>query len=259
MSQPRVLLIVPTLGTRVEYLRESLNSIRSQEVPSDIVVVCPESATEARVLAASFDAKVCNDPGSLPRAINEGAKSLEAHHEFINWLGDDDLLAPGSLAATTGILDSRPEATVAYGACRYINSRGTELWVSKAGRWAPRILGWGPDLIPQPGMLVRGNAWQRVNGVDESLSMAFDLDLLLKLKVIGPLVNAETTVSAFRWHETSLTASDRTRNLQESEEVKRRYLSPTQARLKWIWEKPVRVATRMAAREVQRRAEAATT
>ena len=257
MAEPRILMIVPTLGTRIEFLRQNLESISSQDTPADIVVVCPKEATEARQLAERHNAAVIDDPGSLPKAINAGAAQLQPHHEFINWLGDDDLLEPRSLTITTRALDNNPNATVAFGACRYINEHNSELWVSRAGKWAPRILGWGPDLIPQPGMLVRADAWNKVNGVDESLAMTFDLDLLLKLKQFGPLVGTPTVVSSFRWHATSMTASDRSKNLDESEAVKRRYLSPTQSKLKWIWERPVRLATQTAAKNVHRRAQAA--
>jgi GT2 family glycosyltransferase len=259
MAKPRVLMIVPTLGTRIEFLRQSLESISSQDTPADLVVVCPQDALEARDLAHEHNAVVLDDPGSLPKAINAGATQIQPHHEFINWLGDDDLLERGSLDTTTRTLDQDPQATVAFGACRYVDEHNKELWISKAGKWAPRILSWGPDLIPQPGMLIRVDAWQAVNGVDESLSMAFDLDLLLKLKQRGPLLDCNAVVASFRWHTTSLTASDRSKNLEESELVKRRYLTRTQSRMKWLWEKPVRIATRVAAHEVQRRAKAAAT
>lgn len=254
MAEPRILMIVPTLGTRIDFLRQSLQSISSQDTQADIVVVCPIEATEARHLAEQHRATIIDDPGSLPKAINAGASQLQQRHEFINWLGDDDLLEPGSLTTTTTILDSHPQATVAFGACRYIDEHNQELWISRAGQWAPRILGWGPDLIPQPGMLVRANAWKAVNGVDESLHMAFDLDLLLKLKQLGSLVGTTKVVSAFRWHTTSMTASDRSKNLDESEVVKRRHLSPIQNKVKWTWERPVRIATRVAANHVHRRA-----
>lgn len=259
MARSRILMIIPTLGTRIDFLSQALQSISSQDTQADIVVVCPREATEATYIAHQHHAIVIDDPGTLPKAINAGATQLREHHEFIAWLGDDDLLEPQSLTTTTTTLDNHQEATVAFGACRYINSHGSKLWLSKAGAWAPRILSWGPDLIPQPGMLVRVQAWKQVRGVDESLSMAFDLDLLLKLKKLGPLIDTKTTVASFRWHESSLTASDRTRNLHESEMVKRRHLSSTQMKLKWLWEGPVRFATRLAAREVQRRAKAVST
>jgi len=147
---------------------------------------------------------------------------------------------------------------VAFGSCRYIDGAGRELWVSKAGSWAPRVLLWGPDLIPQPGMLVRVEAWRQVGGLDESYRLAFDLDLLLRLRKHGRLVETPKIVSSFRWHADSLTVDDRSTNIAESERAKRAALSPTARRLAWIWEAPVRVATRAAANSVNRRAQKAT-
>jgi len=254
MDQPRVLLIVATLGRRTEYLRQTFQSIRSQEVPSDLIVVAPLDSEDTRALADEFGAQFLPDPGSLTAAINAGAQHIHDHHEFVNWLNDDDLLESNSLRATTSALDAHPEAVVAFGACRYIDPQGRQLWISRAGKWAPRILSWGPDLIPQPGMLVRTRAWQQVGGLDESFSFAFDLDLLLKLKTLGPLIEVEDIVSSFRWHPDSLTVGDRKTNIKESERAKRTALKPWQRNLAWLWEPPVRLATHVAAREVQRRA-----
>jgi GT2 family glycosyltransferase len=249
-----VLIVIPTLGQRLEYLHETLESIRSQSVPVDITVVIPREATLARSLAQDFGARMLEDPGSLPKAINQGVAKAEPHHKYVNWLGDDDLLTPDSLRMCIQALERNPKSGLAYGACRYVDNAGKELWVSKAGKWADRILAWGPDLIPQPGMLIRTQAWQQVGGVDESLSHAFDLDLLLKLRRLGEFTPVDSIVSCFRWHPDSLTVSDRSKSLDESEAIKRRYLSPTQQKLKWVWEKPVRMATRIAAGRLNNRA-----
>jgi len=249
-----VLIVIPTLGRRADYLAQTLESIVSQSVAADIVLVAPLDAPAVIEAVTRYGISVIADPGSLPSAINSGMAFAQTHHRYVNWLGDDDLLTPGSLAATRAALEADSGRVLAYGACSYIDEQGRDLWVSKAGRWAERILAWGPDLIPQPGMLVRREAWERVGGVDESLKFAFDLDLLLKLKSVGTFVDVGTVVSSFRWHSESLTVSDRTMSLDESEAVKRRYLSPKARRLSWIWEKPVRGATRLAAREVSRRA-----
>ena len=148
---------------------------------------------------------------------------------------------------------------VAYGACRYIDQHDNELWVSQAGPWANRILKWGPDLIPQPGMLVRRSAWQQVGGLDESFRFAFDLDLLLKLQALGRLIDVGAIVSSFRWHADSLTVGDRETSLRESEVARRRALKPTTRKLARLWEGPVRIATRVAAAEMRRRATKAST
>lgn len=254
MGDPRILLVVATLGERIDFLRETLTSIRAQSVPSDVVIVAPAGNLQVIELVEEFATSFLPDPGSLTSAINLGMATAAPHHEFVNWLNDDDLLEPGSLAATSGALDADRKAVVAFGACRYIDPQGRELWISQAGPWAPRILKWGPDLIPQPGMLVRRSAWSAVGGLDESFRFAFDLDLLLKLQKLGRLVDVGAVVSSFRWHADSLTVGDRTTNIVESERAKRQALGASARRLAWLWEAPVRVATRAAAHEVQRRA-----
>lgn len=249
-----VLIVVPTLGRRLGFLEQTLVSIAAQERPADVVVVVPESAAEARTLAQDHGARVLADPGSQAGAVNVGVAAAGDQHAYVNWIGDDDLLSAGSLAATAGALDRRADAVVAYGACSYIDEQGRQLWISRAGRWADALLAWGPDLIPQPGMLVRRDAWRRVGGLDESLRFAFDLDLLLKVRRLGRLVDVGDVVSCFRWHPESLTVADRTASLAESEAVKRRHLSPRARSFAWLWELPVRGATRVAANEVSRRA-----
>jgi GT2 family glycosyltransferase len=249
-----VLIVIPTLGQRLDFLRQTLESVATQEVAADIVVVTPVKAVEARALAEGFGATIVDDPGSLPSAVNVGVAAARDHHEFVNWIGDDDLLTPGSLLATATALQVDRRRVLAYGACSYIDDEGRLLWISQAGRWAQRILAWGPDLIPQPGMLVRRSAWGAVGGVDDTLKFAFDLDLLLKLRSQGTFIDVGIVVSSFRWHPESLTVSDRTASLDESEAVKRRHLSARARKVSWLWEKPVRGATRVAAWEVTRRA-----
>lgn len=253
-KQTDVLLVVPTLGRRLPFLRESLSSVRSQDVASDVVIVTPSNGEEIRNLAREFDAHVLPDPGSLPDAINYGIAERLTTHAFVGWLNDDDLLEPGSLRATTTALRDQHDAVVAFGACRYIDQQSQSLWVSRAGPWAPRILGWGPDLVPQPGMLVLASAWQEVGGLDPSFSLAFDLDLLLRVRKLGRLIDTGHIVSSFRWHPQSLTVDDRATNIAESERAKRAALRPGLRRFAWMWEPPVRWATRLAVREVNRRA-----
>jgi GT2 family glycosyltransferase len=247
---PRILLVIPTLGTRVDYLAQTLESVSAQSVPADVVVVVPRPATEARALASRYGARLLDDPGSLSAAVNLGLASAGDSHDYGNWIGDDDLLSPGSLAATSGALNADPRASLAFGHCCYIDADGRELWISRAGRNAIRLLAWGPDLIPQPGMLFRLAHFRTVGGLDESLEFAMDLDLLLRLRELGGFVDVRQQVSAFRWHAASLTVSDRTASLRESELVKRRYLSPRLRRIAPVWEVPVRVATRAAARRL---------
>ena len=91
MTQSNVGIVVPTMGTRPEFLRQALASIRSAG-NAIIHIVAPSSAQLASVLDRnSYDAIVV-DPGTgLSAAIDAGLRSFPPSVEYINWLGDDDL------------------------------------------------------------------------------------------------------------------------------------------------------------------------
>lgn len=253
LGAPRVLLAIPTLGRRVDLLRRTLESIRDQAPHrADVVIICPPGADETVKLAAEFGARVVDDPGGMTAAINAGLAQAEPGHEYFNWIGDDDLLTEGSLAATVTALDDDPAAVAAFGHCDYIDAADRVLFTSRAGGLAPWLMTWGPDLVPQPGALFRLATVREVGGLDPTLSYAMDLDLMLRLRRRGSFVNTGRTLSCFRWHPTSTTVANRTASLDEAERVKRRYLSPAQRQLAPLWEGPVRAATRLAVRRVNR-------
>jgi GT2 family glycosyltransferase len=251
-ASPSVLIVLPTLGERLEFLKLTLDSIGSQEgVEVVLVVVVPKRATEARAFAEQYGAVILDDPGSHSGAINLAFSVYGADCQYGNWIGDDDLLLPDALKTAVSALERNSRSPVAYGYCNYIDDDGEILFTSRMGRLAPWLMTWGPDLVPQPGALFRMSAVQRAGGLDESLRYAMDLDLLLRLRRFGAFSNTRTTLAAFRWHADSKTVANRNGSLSEGEIVKRRYLSPPMARAAWIWEGPVRVATRMAARRVE--------
>jgi glycosyltransferase involved in cell wall biosynthesis len=250
-QQPTVLVVVPTLGERLETLEDSLASVRAQQgVETHLVVVVPETALHAREAAQRYGATLVDDPRSgLSGAVNAGI-ATRRDEDFYAWLGDDDLLLPGGLATLAGLLTRREDAVVAYGACPYIDDQGRTVAVSRAGGLATRIMGWGPNLLPQPASLTRLTALVAAGPYDESLKFAMDLDMFLRLKRSGAFISTKTEVAAFRWHPDSLTVANRDKSLAEAEMIKRRYLPVPLRRVAPGWELPVRWATRLAARQV---------
>jgi len=253
--QPSVVVVIPTLGTRLDTLRESLDSVCAQDgVDVHLVVVVPSEADEARTIASRFGATLVNDPRrGLSAAVNAGIAARRGE-TYYAWLGDDDLLVPGGLRTLSGMLDAAPSAVVAYGGCRYIDDRGRTVTVSRAGGLATMVLPWGPNLLPQPASLSRVEALVAAGPYDESLRYAMDLDMWLRLRRMGPFLWTKEDVAAFRWHADSLTVSNRDLSLRETDDIKRRYLPRMARPLAPVWEVPVRVATRVAARQVSARA-----
>jgi GT2 family glycosyltransferase len=254
-AMPEILVVMPTLGERLDTLAESIESVTSQAgVRTRLVVVVPEAAEAARETAERAGATLVDDPRrGLSAAVNAGIGARK-DETYYAWLNDDDFFASGALARLVAMLEARPDASVAYGACVYIDDVGRTIGVSRAGDLASRILGWGPDLVPQPAALHRLDAVAEAGEYDESLRFAMDLDMLLRLRRVGPFVSTKEVVSSFRWHADSLTVANRKMSLAESERVKHRYLAPSARRVAPLWDVPVRLATHVAARQVSRKA-----
>lgn len=254
MNNSKVLLLLPTLGERPDYLKETIQSVIDQGVECDIVMIYPLKNQEVGVIADSIGAIKVEDPGGLSKALNAGLSYANESHQFVSWIGDDDLLTDNSLKTAVSILEENEDAVVVYGYCDYIDENGDFLFKNKMGNLAPWLMTWGPNLVPCPGSLFRRSALEQVGRFDENLHYTMDLDIFLKLRKIGKFINAKQTLSSFRWHALSSTVSNREKSLSESQMVKRRHMGKRLRTISWIWEGGIKVATRFAAKSVDKRA-----
>ncbi len=252
--------MVPTLGERPGLLLRSLASITAQGAENlDLVVVAPRGRGVEELIAPT-GARFVEDPrrGGLSGALNAGLEAGTEATTYFAWLGDDDLLAPQSLATTTRTLAQRRDAVMAFGWCDYIDENDTVVFRSRAGRLAAAIVTFGPNLIPQPGSLFRYADVVAVGGLDESIRLAMDLDLFLKLRRRGALVAIPQTVASFRWHADSATVSAETESMEESDQIRKRHLGTWSGRFYEYLRWPGRWALLLAKRRVMRNTARAT-
>lgn len=245
MSQ-RVGIVVPTLGKRPEYLNQCLNSIR-QAGRAHVLLVSPADFEKTELLRTGLFDQCVDDPGiGLSEAINLGIRSLPSDVQFVNWLGDDDLLTEGSLEITSKALATDPDAVMVFGACDYIDSRGETIWTNSSGKWAVPLLRFGPDLIPQPGALFRKLSFDKVGGLKPEFDWAFDYDLFISFSKLGRLKYLNTTLASFRWHPESLSVEHRLMSVNEASQVRISHLPRFMRPISALWEYPVRQATLIA-------------
>jgi glycosyltransferase involved in cell wall biosynthesis len=252
----QILVVLPTLGDRLDTLQETLETIEEQRKTSSLrlIVVAPASAKAARALALNYGAEVVDDPKTgISEAINCGIRARNGENYYA-WMGDDDLFRSKGLQRLQYLLEENPDAVVAYGGCDYIDPTGKVLAQSAAGKLAQILLPWGPDLIPHPGSMIRLDALESIGMFDQSLKYAMDLDAFLKLKKLGRFVYTREIVSAFRWHPDSLTVANRRNSSLESESVKAKHLPAVLRPIRFIWLYPIRWESSLAANLVSSRA-----
>lgn len=247
---PKVGLVVPTLGDRPKFLVQCLESIRAAGSVY-VLVVAPASFHATELTKSGLIDEVLLDNGTgLPQAINLGVAALPEGIEYVNWLGDDDLLIPDSLVETAAVLVRNPRSPMVYGACDYIDEKGNIILKNQSGSWAVPLLRFGPDLVPQPGALFRRSAFNFVGGLSTEYSLAFDLDLLIRISKIGKPMFINKTLAKFRWHPESLSVAQRNKSVQEASRVRLAHLPSFLRPISFLWEPPVRFATLVAGKRV---------
>lgn len=247
---PHVGVVVPTMGRRSEFLLASLNSIRSAG-PAYIIVVAPNTVNLAEIEARMLVDEIVEDPmRGLAAAINSGMSSFPPSLKYVTWLGDDDLLSVDSLQRSLHILETTPSVGFVYGMCEYIDSEGQPLFVSRSGRWAMKLLRYGPQLVPQPGLVMRRVLFEEVGRLNERLAWAFDLELLLKMSRVCDFQYLPEVQSRFRWHSESLSVGSRAGSVAEASRVRREALSVPARLMSPLWEGPLKRLIYLAGRVV---------
>ena len=170
-------------------------------------------------LEFSFSVEI--DSGAA-EAVNSGFTSLlEAHPELDDtldiclWLGSDDGLCHNAFASMKGIVEAMgddSEGFVVFGA----KSR-----VTKFGDfWAPRVspINLGPlirsgschgqamPIFQSEGAFFSRSVWSRVNGLDATLTYAWDYDFWLRASSLFPVVSYQGILGYHRRREGQLSS-----------------------------------------------------
>ena len=246
-------IVVPTTGSRPEYLPQALLSIK-EAGKAYVILVGKRGMDASKLLAANLIDEYLDEPGEgVASAINFGIRAMPENIKFVNWLGDDDLLIPGSIDSALERLIQADAPALVFGGCTYIDHLGREIFTNRSGAWAPLLMKFGPQLIPQPGALFRRDLFEHVGGLNTNLGWAFDFDLFLSLSKLGKFAFLPQVVSRFRWHPGSLSVSRRRESVNEASTVRKAHLPKTLKAISEIWEWPVRQATYFAGVRVSKK------
>lgn len=245
-------VVIPTLNTRPLMLKIALDSIPT--VGTHIAISSPLSKDELlsknHFLHESIhrvDQFILQpELGTLGSKINHALNALPDECTYMTWIGDDDLLATDCIDSSIEYLDRNLDCVMTFGNCCYIDSEGRIIGTNRSGTFARKTLGFGPQLIPQPGAIWRRSAFNFVGGLNPDLNFAFDLDLFIKLNQIGSIHYIPKTVSFFRWHSNSLSVNHRMNSAVEASRVRRSHYRGFIRVLSPPWELLVIAATWMA-------------
>jgi GT2 family glycosyltransferase len=199
----RVSIVTPTFqpGQRLERALESVRAQADVEV-EHIIVDGGSTDGTVELLQGKPGVEWTSEPDAgQTDALRKGF--ARATGDALGWLNADDVLLPGALAAAAGALAS---ADAVYGDCVVSADGHDSVW--RAPReLTPFTLAAG-EIAPQPGSLVRRDAFDYVGGLDLSYDLAMDVALWARLVAAGRrIVHVGRPLARFEVHPESKTGS----------------------------------------------------
>jgi glycosyltransferase involved in cell wall biosynthesis len=200
------------------YLVSALQSVDRQMYSDfDIVVADDGSSDGSLEILRAYPSEitvVTGDHIGLPGNLARGLAACEG--ELVAFLSADDLWLPNHLALTVSGLDRDPRAALAYSTMQAITEAGDPIVRPPTVRRAPTAhrpameLDWvarddllRSQFIPTQATLLRASAVREVGGIDQDLHYC-ELDLLVRVTEMHPVVFTGQTTVKYRWHSAGM-------------------------------------------------------
>lgn len=207
-SAARLTVITPSYN-QAAYLEATLSSVLTQDQPGLEYIVIDGASTDnspdiIRGYASRLAFWVSEPDAGQAAAINKGLR--RAQGEIVAWLNSDDTYRPGAVAAAVGFLAAHPEVDVVYGDVDFVDPAGQRLGTMPAWDFDPQLQVCATNLIPQPATFFRRALYERVGGLDETLHLALDYDLWVRMVLAGgKFAHVPQVWATYRLHPASKT------------------------------------------------------
>lgn len=204
---PLVSVIIPAYNAE-KTIRRALESVLLQDyAPIEIIVVNDASRDGTAAVVESFGEPtiaLINRPvnGGVSAAMNAGLR--RARGEYVAFLDADDEWLPGKLHKQVALISANPQMTFVSCGARWISrsgdvreETGMESPVVSSDLWRTLL---AEACVAKPCVLARRTVFAQVGEFDETLPMAEDQDMWIRLASVGdvgvvlePLVHVHDT------------------------------------------------------------------
>jgi glycosyltransferase involved in cell wall biosynthesis len=137
--------------------------------------------------------------------------------DIFAWIGSDDTYLPRAFQKAVDVFRDHPDTGLMYGDAYYCDSNGSNI-----GRYHTEAFDLdrlaAANIICQPSAFFRREAFEEVEGLDESLDFVMDYDLWIRIGKRFPCRYLPESLATYRLHETSKTINSDTlyKNCEES-------------------------------------------
>jgi glycosyltransferase involved in cell wall biosynthesis len=221
-----ITVVTPTLNA-IRYLPSCIESIRIQEGPDVHVehIVVDGGSTDGTVeLARSQGCIVMTgkDDGIFD-AINKG--SFNSNGMLLGFLGADDILLPGALAAVARHYQANGHRWITGGS-RWLDGEGRPRGdIPAAPTWitGPMLASLGWNYITHSATYVHRDLFEELGGFDKHFQYFGDYDFMLRALAREPFCRVDRTLCSVRRHGGNASMQQTPTHLAETEEITHRY------------------------------------
>jgi glycosyltransferase involved in cell wall biosynthesis len=221
-----ITVVTPTLNA-IRYLPECIESIRIQEGPDVHVehIVVDGGSTDGTVEFARSQGCVVmtgKDDGIFD-AINKG--SFNSNGMLLGFLGADDILLPGALAAVARHYQADGHRWVTGGG-RWLDGEGRPRGdIPAAPTWitVPMLASLGWNCISHTATYVHRDLFEELGGFDKHFQYFGDYDFMLRALAREPFCRVDRTLSSVRRHGANASMQQTPTHRAETEEITQRY------------------------------------
>ncbi|MBD2457623.1 CHAT domain-containing protein [Nostoc sp. FACHB-87] len=218
-----VISIIIRVYNRANYLKLAIESVLSQTRPDFELLIWDDGSTDHSLAIAREYEQRDRRVRVIASKYNLGvAKALKGaiaatRGKYIGWLDSDDLLAPTALAQTTAVLDAKPNIGWVYTDYLDIDENNT-------------ILSYGYRcLVPYSReellnrfmtfhfRLIRSEVLELAGGIDETLAIAEDYDLCLRLSEVAEVEHIYQPLYYYRTHPETISQQRRQEQIKNSQ------------------------------------------
>jgi hypothetical protein len=210
---PRISIVTPSFNQEA-FLERAIRSVLDQDMPPHEYVVVDGGSTDGSVevirrYADRLTWWVSEKDRGQSHAINKGFERCAG--DVFAWINSDDYLLPGALRAVADAWRKDADAGAWVGACARVvedGGEGTPIPVRSLDR---DELGrrWPVLYFGQPACFFSAEAWRTCGPLDESLHLAMDTDLWLKMLARFRFARVEATLACATVHPQAKTQAGR--------------------------------------------------
>jgi glycosyltransferase involved in cell wall biosynthesis len=189
-AHPRISVVTPSFN-QGRFLERTIRSVLDENYPDlEYIIIDGGSTDESVEIIKRYERHLAywvSEPDrGQSHAINKGLN--RATGTILTWLNSDDYYMPGTLDIIATAAVAHPEAGAYVGAGDIVDASGTVIHhqVPPSVISLETMYQWiRGEFFMQPSCFLRDTAWRAVAPLDESIHIAFDLDLWMRMAKAG--------------------------------------------------------------------------